>query len=1523
MGIYNIFWPKQRKNKKVIVAVLCLLAVVGLFVPVTPVSALDDVNLYPAVPFVGQTQRAWRELPMKNLPPNQSPEAKTYGECGCLLAALSSMVSYYFPIFGDVSIPRFPVKLDGELRPTMNWSPVYIDHLLRCGVPPQRGNNVIGFDPCLLGGDTNWGYKNVSNPCGVMPHPWALENMAIARTFSDGNGGTLHTATGVTTNHYSLDGGMNYIGANLISQRLESRQPTIVITKARSPGGAELPTDMHAYVVVGHQVTNGKGEFLVLDSSESADGGPAVPVSMLDGTYETWLKDVVGVITMAPVFAGQRHLSFIDDPAPIEFAITNPQGHRTGYNPVTRTDDRAVANAFTYTLGTEASLLGDTEGSVTAKSFQIDNPETGTWRSEIIGTGSGTYDVDVVTVNSGIPTKHLTLNGAIATGQRIKHQIKYELSAAPVVTAVDNFTPEAEPGGSRSARAGQNLIFDGKRSWDADGTVTGWSWDFGDGATGSGSRLTHAFATTGEYEVKLTVTDNLGATSTKSLQVAVTPKPVIAVERISVSSEEIQGNRSSGMPIAGEPNWRDSTSSQLDTITMSQDGRYTAFLSVASNLVANDTNVAADIFLRDRITGTTERVSVDDNEQQLPASSSSPRLSRPDGRFMAFMNGGNVYLRDRQSETTEKVNINASGQAVAGTSLMMGAVSDDGRFVAFATTASLTPEDTDGLRSVYLRDRQAGNTEWISRGQERSPYGAFESTMTSDASKVVFEAYGSAEGLQLYIKDRGDGTTKLASVRPDGTPASNASRHPSLTPDGKYLIFSNDDLDVTYLNGQNGGTGIIIKNLETGEVKGVSKSSSADNGDFLNRAALSDDGNYVLAMVVSRIPLRHGNTYESFGFGRFNRTDSTVRRVDLTQGGALPEITGGSYSALSGDSRWVAFSSYGSIFVPFDTNGVPDVFLRDMNTAVPPTADISGPYVGWARNSEFDTSITLTLDGTASADASGATLKYTWDYGDGTPVQTTTTKTTTHVYANPGTYTAKLVVDNGGEKSEPSSTTVTIQAQPTAADQMPAIPPCAQPSTEIIASGIGQIPLSTRPGWNLTNGPMPNTQSAIFSSWGSRYDYTAKPPLYQYSVRALVPFWFTGTGSIGGTSFKVPCPKASNLPPIPDAGGPYTVSANAPLTLDGSASSDPEAALLTYTWDFGDSMLGGGTRPAHTYTTPGTYYAALTVSDGEKVTKPSLGYGYAKVVVTPNQDPLTLKADVTELTAAEGSTAVITGDYSAPAGQDVTLSSSSGEVSKVPDGRWRWTDTTPDGPAERTVTISAASSGGQAADVAVKLIAANVAPSIHSIDIASIGTACANGTPVRVQTSFSDPAGDADPLTGTLEWGDGNTSALIGTTFDGLHTYAAGSYTVIVRISDDDEGSSTKTTSPQAINVRYKMGEVLPPMNTDGTSNFKMGSTIPLKVQATDCSGAAVTNLKPKVSLGLVGAADGAVNEVVSSSAADTGNTMRLSGNHYMFNFSTKKSQFSDGKDLTAGRYKLTISDPASTPTEVFFDLRP
>ena len=223
---------------------------------------------------------------------------------------------------------------------------------------------------------------------------------------------------------------------------------------------------------------------------------------------------------------------------------------------------------------------------------------------------------------------------------------------------------------------------------------------------------------------------------------------------------------------------------------LSEDGSLVTFYSDASNLTSGDTNGVYDVFVRDLTSGLTERLSLDSTGVQGNAASYAPAGITADGRYVVFTseasnlvagdtNGvSDIFVRDRLADTTERVNLSGSGgQANGGCLGFTGAgsnaqISDDGRFVLFVSWGSnLVPSDTNCKPDVFLRDRTAGTTELISTnplgngGNGHS--GATSLTMDATARFIAFASDASdlvaldANGAQtdVFLRDRVGGTT--------------------------------------------------------------------------------------------------------------------------------------------------------------------------------------------------------------------------------------------------------------------------------------------------------------------------------------------------------------------------------------------------------------------------------------------------------------------------------------------------------------------------------------------------------------------------------------------------------------------------------------------------------------------------------------------------------------------------------------------------------------------------------------------
>jgi PKD domain/Thrombospondin type 3 repeat len=259
-------------------------------------------------------------------------------------------------------------------------------------------------------------------------------------------------------------------------------------------------------------------------------------------------------------------------------------------------------------------------------------------------------------------------------------------------------------------------------------------------------------------------------------------------------------------------------------------------------------------------------------------------------------------------------------------------------------------------------------------------------------------------------------------------------------------------------------------------------------------------------------------------------------------------------------------------------------------------------------------------------------------------------------------------------------------------------------------------------------------------------------------------------------------------------------------------------------------------------------------------------------------------------------------------------SGAAGTVISTGNGGFSWSHTTTDDDSG-SVTVSASDGEHPPANQTFTWTAVNVAPVVGAVSTTATGP-CA----VSVTAPFTDQ-GTADTHTAAISWGDvtsspGTVAAYApagSSSVSGSHTYtAAGTYTVGVTVTDDDHGSDSKSAAT-GFTTKNTPSSILQPINSAGSrSGFKIGSSIPVKITVSDCGGATVSTLTPAVSLKkLDGSPDVDVNEVVSTSTPTTGSTMRWTDTQYLYNLSTKNSQFNAGAALTTGTYRVTVSDPS------------
>jgi Tol biopolymer transport system component len=239
--------------------------------------------------------------------------------------------------------------------------------------------------------------------------------------------------------------------------------------------------------------------------------------------------------------------------------------------------------------------------------------------------------------------------------------------------------------------------------------------------------------------------------------------------------------------------------------SLSANGRYVAFTSSASNLVPVDTGLY-DLFVYDRKRQTTELITANSAGEPIGLYPFYCAISG-NGRYVAFADEGSnlvpgdtndkpdVFVHDRKTGTTERVSVSSSGAEGDGFAVKPE-ITHNGRFVTFfSSSTNLVPDDTNGTNDVFVHDRKTGETELVSVNSagEQGNGGSYLPSISADGRFVAFgsdatnlAAVGDI-GVRVFVHDRKTGETELASVNSAGQPAH--GDYPSISDDGRFVAF--------------------------------------------------------------------------------------------------------------------------------------------------------------------------------------------------------------------------------------------------------------------------------------------------------------------------------------------------------------------------------------------------------------------------------------------------------------------------------------------------------------------------------------------------------------------------------------------------------------------------------------------------------------------------------------------------------------------------------------------------------------
>ena len=383
--------------------------------------------------------------------------------------------------------------------------------------------------------------------------------------------------------------------------------------------------------------------------------------------------------------------------------------------------------------------------------------------------------------------------------------------------------------------------------------------------------------------------------------------------------------------------------------SINSDGRYIAFASPANNLVEDDTNGMFDIFVHDRKTNTTRRISISPEGAEGNKNSLYPSISA-NGCDVAFesdasnltaedSNGrSDIFIYNCETKHSERVSLSTTGEQ-ANDASETPSLSTEGRYVAFTSRASnLVADDTNEKTDVFVFDRETHEIERASSNSEgaegndasQSPSISENGRLVAFESKARNLSPNDANGkTDIFIYNRETKVTERISVDSTGIEGNGNSTNPSISANGRYVSFESKASNLVD-NDNNEEADIFIHDLETRTTQRISIDSvGAEGNGFSASPSISSDGRFV-AFKSAASNLVPTDTNGIFDIFVHDRDSGETQRVSVNSSG----VEGNNSSetpTISADGIFVSFKSYANNLVPSDTNKKSDIFVHGPN----------------------------------------------------------------------------------------------------------------------------------------------------------------------------------------------------------------------------------------------------------------------------------------------------------------------------------------------------------------------------------------------------------------------------------------------------------------------------------------------------------------------------------------------------------------------------------------------------------------
>ncbi|WP_373044335.1 PKD domain-containing protein [Vulgatibacter sp.] len=784
----------------------------------------------------------------------------------------------------------------------------------------------------------------------------------------------------------------------------------------------------------------------------------------------------------------------------------------------------------------------------------------------------------------------------------------------------ENLAPVARAGSDRVVLPNTTVQLDGSLSYDADGSIVAWDWDFGDGSAHATTAATsHTFTTVGTYTVQLTVTDDQGVTGTDSLTVTVAnnlpPVASAGTDQYVAPGTQITLDASGSSDADGNIvgylwNFGDGTpngSGRVVTHTYGTAGVYLATVTVTDDRGATDSDQIAVVVggssggnLPPQANAGPARTVGVGTAATLDGSLSSD----PDGSVVSW----SWDFGDGQSNTSGSATVQHTWAAAGIYSVTLTVTDDDGATgsastlvlvqaaanevpVADAggpyTVAAGTALSLDGSGST---DPDGTITSWSWRfGDGTTGTGASPSHTWTTAGTYL---------LQLTVTDDGGATdeaqalvTVTGSTSPGNLPPVAEAGLPSTVGLGQAVT-----LDASGSSDADGSIASWAWDFGDGQAAMGSsvQHTYAAAGSYVVRLVVTDDDGATdsdLTLVVveppqNNRPVAHAGGPYAAPVGtqiQFDGSGSTDDEGPIASW--QWDLGDGTTSDLERPQH--VYAATGSYLVRLrvtDADGGTDedavlVTIYEEGN-LPPVARAGG-----ARSASVGEGVLF--DAEASSDPDGSIVSFAWEFGDGS---TGTGASITHAYSAAGTYLVRLTVTDDKGAIGQDAAVVTVGAVGNQA-------PVADAGAHRRAS-VGEAVLLDASGSFDVDG----TIAAYEWDLGDGTTATGATVEHSYDAAGswLVRLVVTDDAGAMAEDFvlvQVDGEALSNEAPVAVVEGPDAGITGVALGFDGSGSTDADGVIIAWQWDFGDGATASGPTASHAWQQGGSHLVTLTVID--------------------------------------------------------------------------------------------------------------------------------------------------------------------------------------------------------------------------------------------------------------------------------------------------------------------------------------